>query len=87
MSRRVKYLKKIIRIRKKLIDLNKSGMNPYESRRRIQEIEKYLEAYGQSYGEEYWKGFLQRRRADIIYLIPANNAENAFIKELNELSL
>ena len=85
MSERVKYLKKIIRVRKKLIQLKQCGINQYEASRKIQEIEKYVLAYGDKYGEDYWKGFLNRRKSDILYLIPANRAEEAYLKELNEL--
>lgn len=85
MSKRVAYLKKIIRIRKKLLELKKCGTNPYETIRTVKEIEKYVQAYGQKYGEEYWKGFMNRRKSDILFLIPSNNAEDKFLKELNEL--
>lgn len=83
--KQVNYLKKIIRVRRKLIQMNKSGISQFEARKRLQEIEKYVDAYGAKYGEEYWKGFLKRRKADILYLIHANKAEEAYIKELNEL--
>lgn len=85
MSKRVAYLKKIIRIRKKLIELKKSGKSTYEAMKVTAEIEKYVKAYGNCYGEDYWKGFLNRRYHDILFLIPANRAQDKFINELNEL--
>lgn len=85
MSQRVKYLKKIIRVRKMLIQTNQGKINPHQARVKINEIEKYISAYGKKYGEEYWKGFMARRKSDIMYLIPANNAEKAYLKELEEL--
>lgn len=85
MSERVKYLKKIIRVRKKLIQLNQSRLNQHEVLTNIREIEKYVQAYGDKYGEDYWKGFMNRRKSEILYLIPANRAEDAYLKELNEL--
>lgn len=85
MSKRVAYLKKIIRVRKKLMSLNQSKINHFEASRRIQELEKYVKAYGDSYGEDYWKGFLNRRKADIIFLIPSNRAQEAYMTELHQL--
>lgn len=85
MSKRVAYLKKIIRIRKKLIEMKSSGKSTYESIKVTAEIEKYVKAYGNTYGEDYWKGFLNRRYYNILFLIPANKAQDKFISELNEL--
>lgn len=80
----IKYLKKVVRIRKHLIREKKSGIQTWRALQIIQELEKYINAYP-SASSEFWKRFIKKKYEDIIYLIPINNTKEKLINELNRI--
>jgi len=86
MIKQVVFLKKVLRVRKAILRSNTGKKNPYQVINYMQEIEKYVDAYGSKYDEEYWKGFVNSRYEKIVFLIPGNASKHKSLTELNELT-
>jgi hypothetical protein len=80
-------LNKIIRVRKKLMQMNRSGKNVMATSAKLQKIESYVQAYGQRLSKEQWKNFIIRNYDDIMYLIPGNGARQNYVEQLNSFLL
>ena len=79
-------IKKIINTRSRLIAVNKSYRNNKVCSDTIKGIKANIEAYKYRWNESDWNTYLRRKKNIIRYLIPANDAEESFIKQLNELT-
>lgn len=69
-----KLIKGILNQRKLLLKMGKSQKNPMRCHQYIDNISKQIDAYQQKWDDEGWKRFFLRNSAEIIYLIPENNA-------------
>jgi hypothetical protein len=83
----LELLSKIIRVRKKLMQMNRSGKNVLATAAKINKIESYLQAYGQKLTKEQWKNFIIRNYDDIMFLIPGNGARQNYVEQLNSFLL
>jgi len=72
-------LLKIVKVRKKLIKMNKSYLNKYKCFSIIEKIENYLSINPKPKGLCV---FTQKNLDAIIYLIPNNNCKSKFLSEL-----
>lgn len=85
MNTPVIFLKKIVRVRKKLISINQSKINHFHATKILNELELYLDAYGKTLGEDFWRKFIKKRAQDILFIIPASKAGDKYTKELNNI--
>ena len=76
-------VKKIIRIRKYLIDKGKSKTNILLSCKIIEKLSIWLQTYNNCNYEQL-KKFCIRYYDDIIFLIPSNESKKTLIKNLNQ---
>jgi hypothetical protein len=80
------YVKKVIRIRKRLIADNKSRMSKVLALHHINHLEKYLKAY--AYDKDYqMAGFWIRNRGRVMDLLPGSgsNSHTELVNELNNI--
>lgn len=81
-----KYIRKVIRIRKRLIAGGESRMNKALAWQHINHLEKYLKAYGYN-DDNQMAGFWRRNRGKIMDLLPGvkSASHHELVNEFNNI--
>jgi len=71
--------------RKKLLIIDKNGKNKMKCFQIIQQLELQMQAYKSVWDESGWKCFLDRNRANILYLIPGSKSGETIKQKIYEI--
>lgn len=81
------YLKQVIKVRKKLINMKISKKNAMICLKIIKRLELQISTYSKKWNSKGWSKFLERNYSDIVFLIPGNKSKQHQIEILNSLLL
>lgn len=77
-----KVVLNIIKVRKSLIRLGKSGKPAAICIAKIEKMENWIKAYSNRLTEEQWRKFAQRNLEDLRYLCPSNKSGDTLFQNL-----